>query len=125
MGRLSAIELCNFKSYKGVHRVQFGPDSNFTSIIGPNGSGKSNMMDAISFVLGVQNRKLRTSKLKDLVYRNRIMESGEGVDDEEGEGADDDDEEAPPNTETNDPKSAYVTAIYLKDDGTELRFTRR
>jgi structural maintenance of chromosome 1 len=33
-----------------------GPFRDFTAIIGPNGSGKSNLMDAISFVLGVQSR---------------------------------------------------------------------
>lgn len=42
---------------------------NFTCIVGPNGSGKSNIMDAISFVLGVQSRHLRSSQLKDLIYR--------------------------------------------------------
>ncbi len=31
--------------------------------------GKSNMMDAISFVLGVQSRHLRSSHLKELIYR--------------------------------------------------------
>ena len=36
-----------------------GPFKQFTSIIGPNGSGKSNLMDAISFVLGVQSAQLR------------------------------------------------------------------
>jgi structural maintenance of chromosome 1 len=32
------------------------------------GSGKSNLMDAISFVLGVQSAQLRGTALKDLVY---------------------------------------------------------
>lgn len=36
---------------------------------GPNGAGKSNMMDAISFVLGVQSRHLRSNNLKELVFR--------------------------------------------------------
>mmetsp|Transcript_7203 Transcript_7203/g.10526 ORF Transcript_7203/g.10526 Transcript_7203/m.10526 type:complete len:1311 (-) Transcript_7203:37-3969(-) len=61
------IELENFKSYAGVQRI--GPFHEFTSIIGPNGSGKSNLMDAISFVLGVQSRDLRSSQMKDLVFR--------------------------------------------------------
>lgn len=30
----------------------------FTTIIGPNGSGKSNVMDAISFVLGVRTAQV-------------------------------------------------------------------
>jgi structural maintenance of chromosome 1 len=36
------------------------------------GAGKSNMMDAISFVLGVQSKHLRSSRLKDLIYRPDI-----------------------------------------------------
>eukprot|EP01032_Pedospumella_encystans_P009996 gene9996-11716_t len=67
MGRLERLELENFKSYHGKQVV--GPFDNFTCIIGPNGAGKSNMMDAISFVLGVQSRHLRSSHLKELVFR--------------------------------------------------------
>lgn len=46
-----------------------GPFDNFTCVIGPNGSGKSNMMDAISFVLGIQSKHLRSTQLKDLVFQ--------------------------------------------------------
>ncbi|KCV68299.1 hypothetical protein H696_05218 [Fonticula alba] len=45
------LELSNFKSWRGRHFV--GPFSAYTCIVGPNGSGKSNLMDALSFVLGV------------------------------------------------------------------------
>lgn len=95
MGRLIGLELYNFKSYRGTVKVGFG-DSNFISIIGPNGSGKSNMMDAISFVLGVRSSHLRSQILKDLIYR--------GV-----EGEDDEDDED---------RTAYVKAFYLKGDST-------
>jgi structural maintenance of chromosome 1 len=61
------LELENFKSYGGVQKI--GPFQSFTSIIGPNGSGKSNCMDALSFVLGVQSRDLRSSQMKDLIFR--------------------------------------------------------
>ena len=61
------LELENFKSYAGKQRI--GPFQDFTSVIGPNGSGKSNLMDAISFVLGVQSRDLRSSQMKDLIFR--------------------------------------------------------
>eukprot|EP00579_Thalassiosira_antarctica_P001997 CAMPEP_0201868672 /NCGR_PEP_ID=MMETSP0902-20130614/2454_1 /ASSEMBLY_ACC=CAM_ASM_000551 /TAXON_ID=420261 /ORGANISM="Thalassiosira antarctica, Strain CCMP982" /LENGTH=1327 /DNA_ID=CAMNT_0048394037 /DNA_START=180 /DNA_END=4163 /DNA_ORIENTATION=+ len=61
------LELENFKSYAGLQRI--GPFFNFTCVIGPNGSGKSNLMDAISFVLGVQSRDLRSSQMKDLIFR--------------------------------------------------------
>ncbi|OEU09587.1 RecF/RecN/SMC protein [Fragilariopsis cylindrus CCMP1102] len=61
------LELENFKSYGGLQKI--GPFQSFTSIIGPNGSGKSNCMDALSFVLGVQSRDLRSTQMKDLIFR--------------------------------------------------------
>ncbi len=70
MGKLSIIEVENFKSYCGKHLI--GPFDDFTCVIGPNGAGKSNLMDAISFVLGVQSRQLRSSHLKELLYRKDI-----------------------------------------------------
>lgn len=68
MGRLDRLELHNFKSYGGD--VVIGPFMGFTAVIGTNGSGKSNVMDAISFVLGVRTTQLRGNQLRDLVYRN-------------------------------------------------------
>lgn len=68
MGRLDRLELHNFKSYGGD--VLVGPFKGFTAVIGTNGSGKSNLMDAISFVLGVRTAQLRGNQLRDLVYRN-------------------------------------------------------
>jgi structural maintenance of chromosome 1 len=68
MGRIKSIEIDNFKSYLGNHVV--GPfDHNFTAVIGPNGAGKSNLMDAVSFVLGVHSRDLRGGVLQDLIYK--------------------------------------------------------
>jgi structural maintenance of chromosome 1 len=64
---VSYLELENFKSYSGTQRI--GPFHDFTCVIGPNGSGKSNLMDAISFVLGVQSKDLRSSQMKDLIFR--------------------------------------------------------
>jgi structural maintenance of chromosome 1 len=61
------LELENFKSYGGLQRI--GPFQSFSCIIGPNGSGKSNCMDALSFVLGVQSRDLRSTQMKDLIFR--------------------------------------------------------
>src|SRR3989338_9076918 len=57
-GRIVRLEVENFKSYKGKHTI--GPFDNFTCIIGPNGAGKSNVMDAISFVLGLRAAYMRT-----------------------------------------------------------------
>eukprot|EP00316_Scyphosphaera_apsteinii_P022800 CAMPEP_0119313214 /NCGR_PEP_ID=MMETSP1333-20130426/28260_1 /TAXON_ID=418940 /ORGANISM="Scyphosphaera apsteinii, Strain RCC1455" /LENGTH=1316 /DNA_ID=CAMNT_0007317997 /DNA_START=36 /DNA_END=3986 /DNA_ORIENTATION=- len=66
-GRIDRIELENFKSYAG-HQI-IGPFMDFTAVIGPNGAGKSNLMDAISFVVGLQSKDLRGKQLKDLVYK--------------------------------------------------------
>lgn len=44
-----------------------------TRKVGPNGSGKSNLMDAISFVLGVRSVHLRASELKDLIYSENAL----------------------------------------------------
>ncbi|KAI8611046.1 condensin complex subunit SMC1 [Chytriomyces sp. MP71] len=98
-GRLIQLEVDNFKSYKG--RQTIGPFDNFTSVIGPNGAGKSNLMDAVSFVLGITSAHLRSAKLKDLVYTN--------------ERADEDEVQ---------PSTASVTAVYAKSDTATLRFTR-
>jgi structural maintenance of chromosome 1 len=64
---VTILDIENFKSYAGKQTI--GPFRDFTSVIGPNGSGKSNLMDAISFVLGVQSRDLRSSQMKDLIFR--------------------------------------------------------
>ncbi|CAB4426787.1 unnamed protein product [Rhizophagus irregularis] len=112
MGRLDRLELENFKSYKGLQTI--GPFHNFTSVIGPNGAGKSNLMDAISFVLGIKSAQLRSSQLKDLIYRGRAMQ--------------DDDEEVTDGMaiegRTNNPKRAWVMAVYKDDNGNEIKFTR-
>ncbi|CAH8381616.1 unnamed protein product [Eruca vesicaria subsp. sativa] len=97
-GRILHLEMENFKSYKGYQLV--GPFKDFTAIIGPNGAGKSNLMDAISFVLGIRTAQLRGSQLKDLIY---------AFDDREKEQRG---------------RRAFVRLVYLLDDGVEIRFTR-
>ncbi|CCE34340.1 related to SMC1 protein [Claviceps purpurea 20.1] len=125
MGKLIRLELFNFKSYKGHHTLLFG-DSYFTSIIGPNGSGKSNSMDAISFVLGIKSSHLRSAHLKDLVYRGRVLKTSKINDDgsakhqENGDKSLDSDERA----SKNDPKTAWVMAVYEDDAGDEQRWRR-
>lgn len=64
--KLESLTLENFKSYKGTQII--GPFSSFTAIIGPNGSGKSNLMDALSFVLGIKSVSLRCTSLQELVH---------------------------------------------------------
>ncbi|ESK86076.1 cohesin complex subunit psm1 [Moniliophthora roreri MCA 2997] len=104
---LVRIEVCDFKSYRGHQTI--GPFKNFTSVIGPNGAGKSNLMDAISFVLGVKSAQLRSSQLKDLVYRGRKL-AKEGTE-EDGSMAVDEEEEEGEGEGT--AKKAWVMAVYL------------
>jgi structural maintenance of chromosome 1 len=138
---LVRIELCDFKSYRCVtlfystihtylifdlqtrgHQV-IGPFKNFTSIIGPNGAGKSNLMDAISFVLGVKSAQLRSSQLRDLVYRGRRLARGNGEgtsqpdqeDEDEGEGEGEGGGTA---------KKAWVLAVFEDDKKKEWLFQR-
>lgn len=77
---ITHIVVENFKSYSGrhvvgpFHKVRNDALSNiaimqsFTAIVGPNGSGKSNVIDAVMFVLGYRARKLRQTKLADLIH---------------------------------------------------------
>jgi structural maintenance of chromosome 1 len=98
-------------------------DASFTCIIGPNGAGKSNMMDAISFVLGVKSAQLRSTQLKDLVYRGRkaLQLEGENVD-EETQATD---TQASAADVGPDAKTAWVMAVYADDKGKEWKFKRR
>ncbi|CAG7921725.1 unnamed protein product [Penicillium olsonii] len=128
MGKLIRLELFNFKSYKGHHTLLFG-DAYFTSIIGPNGSGKSNSMDAISFVLGIKSSHLRSTNLRDLVYRGRVLRTSKVDGEPEGDGQDGEQEEpetidASQDAAGNDPKSAWVMAVYEDDAGEEQQWSR-
>ncbi|CAI0385767.1 unnamed protein product [Linum tenue] len=97
-GKILRLEMENFKSYKG-HQI-IGPFKDFTAIIGPNGAGKSNLMDAISFVLGVRTGQLRGAQLKDLIY---------AFDDREKEQRG---------------RRAFVRLVYQLASGAEIHFTR-
>lgn len=101
-GRIDRLEIDNFKSYKG--RQQIGPFKNFTAIIGPNGSGKSNLMDSISFVLGVRTAQLRGS-LKELLYSSSS-------------------EQQPDQAAAHAPRKGYVKLVYETDEGEEVHFSR-
>ena len=92
--------------------IDFG-DAPFVCIIGPNGSGKSNLMDAISFVLGVKSAQLRSTQLRDLVYRGRVRRGQE--DETEGESLQASGDLA---------RNAHVTAVYEDGRGKLWRFKR-
>lgn len=132
IGHLSRIELENFKSYKGKQIV--GPFKKFTSIIGPNGSGKSNLMDAISFVLGVQSAQLRGSTLRDLVYAYDVQDSKEkrnasvslvyvlNTNDEDDEGEEEDEREEREGDKENSKKKRQKREE--EGEKNEVRFSR-
>ena len=91
-------------------------------------------MDAISFVLGIKSSHLRSAHLKDLVYRGRVLKTSKINDDGsaapvtnghangDGEGSDEDTQSQ--RRERNDPKSAWVMAVYEDDTGDEVKWKR-
>ena len=92
-------------------------------------------MDAISFVLGIKSSHLRSSHLRDLVYRGRVLKTstinGDGSATANGanghaEGdAGSDGENTQDGTQgRNDPKSAWVMAVYEDDAGDEQLWKR-
>ncbi|KPV75520.1 uncharacterized protein RHOBADRAFT_53491 [Rhodotorula graminis WP1] len=139
---LDRLECYNFKSYRG--RQTIGPFHSFTAVIGPNGAGKSNLMDAISFVLGVRSVSLRSTALKDLIYRSgrkrrdkkgkgKAVEGGDddGDDEEEEEEEDEDEDEEDGAGDSEEDggidgeRSAWVMAIYVdRAENKEWRFQR-
>ncbi|UZJ52181.1 hypothetical protein CBS101457_001501 [Exobasidium rhododendri] len=110
---LIRLEVENFKSYRGQQSI--GPFHTFSAVIGPNGSGKSNLMDAISFVLGVRSLQLRSSQLKDLIYRHGSGGNNYTAVDEDNDENDD---------ESAHPSKASVTAVYHDSDEKEHLFKR-
>jgi structural maintenance of chromosome 1 len=95
--------------------IDFG-DAPFMCIIGPNGAGKSNLMDAISFVLGVKSAQLRSTQLKDLVYRGRkALQAAE----QETMDVDETDTQ-----DQADARTASVTAVYEDDTAKTWKFKR-
>lgn len=93
---LKFIDMENFKSYRGHHRI--GPLKSFTAVVGPNGSGKSNFMDAVSFVMGEKTSLLRVKRLSDLIHGASINKPVS--------------------------RSASVTATFILEDMTEKQFQR-
>ncbi|GAA5960068.1 hypothetical protein JCM3765_006153 [Sporobolomyces pararoseus] len=141
---LDRLEVYNFKSYRG--RQTIGPFHGFSAVIGPNGAGKSNLMDAISFVLGVRSASLRSTALKDLVYRSgrkkrkdkkgkgkavegeedEEEDEDEGESEEDGDGTEQDDQEEEEEEEGVDgERTAWVMAVYVdQKEQKEWRFQR-
>lgn len=91
-------------------------------------------MDAISFVLGIKSSHLRSSHLKDLVYRGRVLKTSiingdgsattNGVNGHANGDVDGDGEVHNASQERHDPKSAWVMAVYEDDAGDEQQWKR-
>jgi structural maintenance of chromosome 1 len=92
-------------------------------------------MDAISFVLGIKSSYLRSAHLRDLVYRGRVLKTSKINDDGSaapattnghvnGDGEISDDESQSQRAGRNDPKSAWVMAVYEDDAGDEQKWKR-
>ncbi|KAL8742548.1 MAG: hypothetical protein Q9190_004985 [Brigantiaea leucoxantha] len=92
-------------------------------------------MDAISFVLGIKSSHLRSTHLRDLVYRGRVLRTatinGDGSatmhaanGELNGDAGSDGETTQRSTQERNDPKSAWVTAVYEDDTGDEQYWKR-
>jgi structural maintenance of chromosome 1 len=89
-------------------------------------------MDAISFVLGIKSSHLRSTHLRDLVYRGRVLRKstihGDGANGVNVHSSGDTNLELDgtqdEGRERNDPKSAWVMAVYEDDAGEEQHWKR-
>lgn len=88
-----------------------------------------NSMDAISFVLGIKSSHLRSTNLRDLVYRGRVLRTSKvdgepATDEQDGEQEEPEEMDATQDAVGNDPKSAWVMAVYEDDAGEEQQWSR-
>ena len=98
-------------------------------------------MDAISFVLGIKSSHLRSSHLRDLIYRGRVLQTSKiqadgGAEEDDANGAsngntqeeaaeEDDDEEMDTQASSQrESGTAWVMAVYEDDAGEEQAWRR-
>lgn len=89
-------------------------------------------MDAISFVLGIKSSHLRSAHLRDLVYRGRVLRTATINDDGSASkditdgtaNASQDPNSSQAPAERNDPKAAWVMAVFEDDAGEEQHWKR-
>lgn len=96
-------------------------------------------MDAISFVLGIKSSHLRSTQLRDLVYRGRVYRTSKinadgtatdepaetnGTNGHVNGDAGEDEEDTQRSTQRDEAKSAWVMAVYEDDAGEEQKWKR-
>ncbi len=91
-------------------------------------------MDAISFVLGIKSSHLRSAHLRDLVYRGRVLKTSKINDDGSADApainghtnghAEGEEDAQTQRSDRNDPKNAWVMAVYEDEMGEEQKWKR-
>lgn len=97
--RLDFIEVCGFRGFRDLVRINFG--RGFTVISGRNGVGKSTLCDAFEFAITGSIGKYAVEKAAKESLSDYLWWRGEGV-----------------------PKAHYVTASFVDDDGKAFTITR-
>lgn len=98
-GRIERLEILNFKSFK-CHQVP-GPFHNFAAVVAAHKGGRAELVDAISFVLGVRSFQLREVQQGNSFYGFDDRELG----DQRG-------------------RVAYVKVVFSTGSGEEITFGR-
>jgi structural maintenance of chromosome 1 len=86
-------------------------------------------MDAISFVLGIKSSHLRSTQLRDLIYRGRVIRTtkinADGTaTDANGDGETQENGSTQTSSQRNDPQSAWVMAVF-EDDAEQVHKWKR
>jgi len=98
--RLDFIEVCGFRGFRDLARINFG--RGFTVITGRNGVGKSTLCDAVEFAIIGSIGKYAVEKAAKESLSDYLWWRGEGV-----------------------PKAHYVTVSFVDDNGKPFAITRR
>lgn len=97
--RLDFIEVCGFRGFRDLVRINFG--RGFTVITGRNGVGKSTLCDAVEFAITGSIDKYAVEKAAKESLSDYFWWRGEGV-----------------------PNAHYVTASFVDDSGNPFTITR-
>ncbi|MFK4489986.1 AAA family ATPase [Bradyrhizobium sp. USDA 336] len=97
--RLDFIEVCGFRGFRDLVRINFG--RGFTVITGRNGVGKSTLCDAVEFAITGSIDKYAVERAAKESLSDYLWWRGEGV-----------------------PKAHYVTASFVDDNGKPFTVTR-